>query len=147
MSGDVLGISIAPMFGNPVSTYAPLFIDVDTGNTAEYCNDEFRSFGFVLIPTLENPSNAGRIGNQYIPLVTVEFGMNEYFSLHTYLHFYLPLFIPIHLFMYVYLCLSIHLPPHFVYIILLTLLHRFSKPNIITYSSIYNYPIILFIRH
>ena len=72
MPGDVLGIRIAPMFGNPVTTYAPLFIDVGTGNTAEYYNIDFE-LSNEFIPTLEI-AHPTVIGNQYVPLVTVEFG-------------------------------------------------------------------------
>ena len=73
MPGDVLGIRIAPMFGDPVTTFAPLFIDVGTGNTAEYYNIDFE-LSNEFIPTLEI-AHPAVIGNQYVPLVTVEFGM------------------------------------------------------------------------
>ena len=101
MPGDVLGISIAPMLGDPVTTFAPLFIDVGTGNTAEYFDDEFRSTGFVSIPTLENPSIGGRIGDQYVPLITFEFGMLNIYHLSP------SLFIP-----FVYLSIPVHLSVH-----------------------------------
>ena len=138
MPGDVLGISIAPMFGDPVTTFAPLFIDAGTGNTAEYFDDEFRSTGLVFIPTLENAGIEDRIGNQYVPLVTVEFGMIKYSSCTTYLHLCLFLFIPIHLFTYMYLSVQ-SLTSSFCITHVIKLLHRFSKPNIISCSTAYTY--------
>ena len=104
MPGDVLGIRIAPTFGDPVTTYAPLFIDVGTGNTAEYYVEEFQTTERILIPTLENPSIAGRIGDQYIPLVTVEFGMLNICHLSPFIQSYL-----LSIYLYLSTCLSIHL--------------------------------------
>ena len=111
MPGDVLGIRIAPMFGDPVTTFAPLFIDVGTGNTAEYYDEEFRTTERLFIPTLENPGIGGRIGNQYVPLVTVEFGMIKYF-LCTLISISVCLcsFIFIYISIYVHVPLSVHSP-------------------------------------
>ena len=105
MPGDVLGIRIAPMFGNPVTTYAPLFIDVGTGNTSEYFDDQFQSTGTPFIPTLENPGIAGRIGDQYVPLVTVEFGMIKFFFCTL-----ISISICLCSFLFIYLSIYVHLP-------------------------------------
>ena len=135
MPGDVLGIRIAPVMGNPVTTLAPLFIDVGTGNTTEYYDEEFQTTRAQSIPTLENPSIAGRIGDQYVPLVTVEFGMIKYSSLHN-----ISSFISVSVCLFTYMYPSVQsFTSSFCITHIIKLLHRFSKPNIISCSAAYAY--------